>query len=130
MDNKEISIQLAGRAAFDLAFKVAFMSEYDENNPKQKATHYVDHPEYGLILFWSNDKSYNSIPLPTPLNWEEAANLAWTWLTNLPKDRYEEYPDLDGSASQGFKVYNTIWASNGWSYAIIAVKPIWALHGK
>jgi hypothetical protein len=130
MDNKHISIQSAGRHAFDLAFKVSFMSEYDKEEPKAKATHYFEHKEKGLVFLWSEDKSVNSVKLPVALNWKGAAELAWQWLSDQPEENYQDYLDHDGSNGKGFRVYNEVWGHVISHYAIIAVLPIWAWHGK
>lgn len=131
MDNKKISIQHVTRAAFDLAFNLFFVSTYSETDRDyQKATHYIDHADKGLILLWSEDTYNKSIPLLTPLGWKEASNLAWTWLKNQSRDKYPPYPDMDGSVNEGYKVYNEDWGHVVSHYAILAVKPSWALYGK
>jgi len=130
MDNKRFLIQCAGRNAFDLAMKVAFITEYDDNDPKMKVSHYFEDPEKGLVFLWSEDKSVNSIKLPVDLNWEGAANLAWQWLQNQPNEKYQEDLDHAGSNSKGFRVYNEAWGHIKSHYAVVGIVPIWAWHGK
>jgi hypothetical protein len=129
MNNKNISATHISRAAFDLVFKLFFISEYDDTF-NAKATHYIDHAEKGLIFLWHEDKPNNSVPLLTHLGWKECADLAWTWLANLPKDRYPSFPDIDGSVERGYTVYNERWGHVVSDYAILAVKPTWILYGK
>ena len=132
MDNKKVLIQCAGRTAFDLAMRVAFTTEYDKENeePRKKASHYFEHPEKGLVFLWSEDKSVNSSKLPVALDWKGSAELAWQWLDEQPTSKYQDYCDHDGSNSKGFKVYNEAWGHVISHYAIIAIVPIWAWHGK
>jgi hypothetical protein len=126
MDNRHISIQSEGRKAFDLAFQLMF-----DNAAGGKATHYFEDKEKGLVLLWAEDTSKKSIPLLTKLAWKEAADLAWTWLENQPKEQYRDYLDHDGSNNKGFKVYNESWGHvSGSFYAILAVLPVWAWYGK
>lgn len=130
MDNKKISIQHVTRTAFDLAFNLFFISTHNDNGGNQKATHYIDHAEKGLILLWAEDTYNKSTPLLTPLDWQNSANLAWTWLKNQRQEKYPPYPDIDGSVREGYKVYNEDWGHVVSHYAILAVKPSWALYGK
>lgn len=126
MDNKHISITLGGRAAFDLAIKVAFMTEYDKDEPLATATHYFEDEEKGLVFLWHEDKSVNSVKLPIPLDWKGTADLAWRWLEGQPNSAYKD----DGGNSRGFRVYNEGWGHVKSHYAIIAVLPVWAWHRK
>jgi hypothetical protein len=126
MDNRHISVQSEGRSAFDLAFQLLF-----EGAPGHKATHYFEDPQKGLVFLWHNDEAKKAIPLLTPLEWKGAADLAWTWLSNQPKEKYQEYLDHDGSNGKGFRVYNESWGHvAGSHYAICGVIPIWAWYGK
>lgn len=156
MDNRIISIQSEGRAAFDLAVQLLF-----DNCPGKKATHYYEHPTAGFILLWHEDtfesavkgesaKTKDGFPgvhladckcsyclrvpankLPYPMAWKEAADLAWGWLLNQPKEKYQEYLDHDGSNGKGFRVYNEDWGHVAKShYAFLGVLPVWAWYGK
>jgi hypothetical protein len=129
MDNKNISVTHFSKEAFDLTFQLFFISEYDSSF-KTKATHYINHLDKGLILLWHEDKFHESIPLLTPLGWKESADLAWTWLQNLPKERFPQYSDIDGSVKEGYTIYNEAWGRVVSHYSILAVKPAWALYGK
>lgn len=126
MDNRHISVQSEGRTAFDLAFQLLF------NNARGlKATHYFENASHGLVLLWHNDEARKAVPLLTPLSWKEAADLAWTWLTNQLTENYKEYLDHDGSDGKGFRVYNEAWGHvAGSHYGILAVVPVWAWYGK
>jgi hypothetical protein len=127
MDNRHISIQSEGRAAFDLAFQLLF-----DNAPGKKASHYLEYPEKGFILLWHEDCTLKSASkLPYPMGWKEAADLAWGWLQNQPNEKYEQYLDHDGSNGKGFLVYNEYWGHvAGSCYAFLGVKPVWAWYGK
>jgi len=132
MDNKYISVQHLTRKAFDIAFQLFFVSEHDEPFNKlfeRTATHYLDHPEKGLILFWAEDLPNKSIPLPTPLDHKSAADLAWTWLKNQNNSKYGNLIDFDGSHEKGYKIYNEPQHYANWSQILI-VKPEWAIFGK
>ena len=131
MDNKQFLIKSKGEKAFHLAMKLAFTSEYDKiDEPKQRATHYFEHKEKGLVFLDSEDKSVNSVKLPVALDWQSAASLAWTWLAAQPTESFDDWIDHDGSMGHGFKVYNEDWGYVISRNAIIAVKPIWAWYGK
>lgn len=126
MDNRHISIQSEGRVAFDLAFQLLF-----DNAPGRKATHYLEHPEKGFLMFWSEDVAFKGSKLPYPMAWKEASDLAWGWLQNQPIEKYQEYLDHDGSNGKGFLVYNEDWEHvAGSRYALLGVKPVWAWYGK
>jgi hypothetical protein len=127
MDNRIISVQSHGRKAFDLAFELLF-----EN---QKATHYFEHPQKGLVFLWAQDLRIDlpvSIKLPTPLTWQGAAELAWTWLMNQPDNKYQDdLDDYDVSNIKAFKVYNEDWGYVADSrYGILGVVPVWGWLGK
>lgn len=130
MDNGVIDIRSEGRKCFDLAFQLFF-------DDHAKATHYLDHPEKGLIFLWHDDTFYigttkvTANRLPYTMDWKAAADLAWGWLQEQPDDKYQEYIDHDGSMGRGFRVYNESWTHVAGSfYGILAVLPIWAWYGK
>ncbi len=156
MDNRIISVQSEGRAAFDLAIQLLF-----DNCPGKKATHYFEHSTAGLILLWNEDKFASTLKgeepqtkegfpeshlatcrcssciripatkLPFPMDWKASSDLAWGWLGNQPKEKYEDYIDHDGSNGKGFLVYNEDWGHVAKShYAFLGVKPVWAWYGK
>lgn len=136
MDNRHISVQSEGRDAFDLAFQLLF-----DNCPNKKATHYLEHPTAGFILFWHEDDVHYKIDgayitlsankLPYPMGWKESADLAWGWLLNQPLEKYQDDLDHDGSNNKGFLVYNEYWGHVAEShYAFLGVKPVWAWYGK
>lgn len=133
MDNRHISVQSEGRAAFDLAFQLLF-----DNCPGKKASHYYEHADKGFLLLWHEDSFSTAAPykveaskLPYPMGWKEAADLAWGWLLNQPKEKYEDDLDHDGSNGKGFLVYNEDWGHVAKShYAFLGVKPVWAWYGK
>lgn len=132
MDNRIISVQSKGREAFDLAFQLLF-----DNASGGKASHYIEVPDKGLLLLWSEDHfnvngvKTSAIKLPFPMRWKEAADMAWGWLINQPEEKYDQYLDHDGSNGKGFLVYNESWGHvAGSHYGILGLKPIWAWYGK
>jgi len=132
MDNRIIDIRSEGRKAFDLAFQLMW-----DNAPGAKASHYLEHPEKGLIFLWNEDtfsikdKKVTANKLPYAMDWKSAADLAWGWLGEQPDEKYQEYCDHDGSNGHGFRVYNEAWTHVAGSfYGILAVLPLWAWYGK
>jgi hypothetical protein len=138
MDNRKISIQSEGRAAFDLAIQLMF------DGRCHKATHYFEHPTKGFILLWHED-SFNlqeegALPailcqkankLPYAMDEKAAADLAWGWLSERKVSEYQEWCDHDGSDGHGFRVYNEDWNKvAGSHYGILGVIPVWAWYGK
>jgi hypothetical protein len=119
-----------------------------DNCPGKKATHYFEHPDKGFLLLWNEDQFITGIKrsfpspseepariaankLPYPMGWKEAADLAWGWLLNQPKEKYTDYLDHDGSNGKGFLIYNEGWGHvAGSHYAFLGVKPVWAWYGK
>lgn len=132
MDNRKISIQSCGRKDFDLSFELVF-----NGAPGRRATHYLDHPEKGFVLLWSEanlsvcGQVKPALALPFKMAWKECADMAWGWLSEQPEERYEDYLDHDGSNGKGFRIYNEDWAGvAGSNYGILAVQPIWTWYGK
>ena len=142
MDNKRINIASEGRKAFDLAFQLAF-----EGCPGRKATHYLEHPTKGFLLFWHEDVfTDNEVnvangnvtyvrtvahKLPFAMDWKAASDLTWGWLSERKDDEYQDWCDHDGSDGHGFKIYNEAWGRiAGSAYAFMGVIPIWAWYGK
>lgn len=143
MDNRHISIQTRGKKALELAMQLLF-----DNAPGGKARRYCEHPTYGFVLFWGGEEkdlygyedwrkpeeektSAPIVKLPFEMDCQAATEMVWSWLQQQPDDKYRDYCDHDGSNSHGFKIYNEYWGHIGSShYAILAVLPIWAWHGK
>ena len=125
MNNGIIDIRAQTKREFDLSLELIFTH--------QKATHYLDHKDYGLIFFWNKDriKDQEAIQLPFGMFSKQAAEMAWGWLENQKDERFKEYIDMDGSLTRAFRVFNENWTHvAGSHYAICAVQPIWAWHGK
>lgn len=124
MDNNLISIQSDSREDFNLAIKLLC---------KNKVTHFFDHPDKGLIAFWTEGKinEVPATPFPVPLAAEAFAEMAWQWLLAQPDSKYQEYLDHDGDNGKGFKVYNEVWGRIGGNFkTMFAVLPVWAWYGK
>lgn len=79
------------------------------------------------LVFYGYD-SPKMLPFPAPLGSEETESIIKTWLKLLD---YGSEPDIDGSVSKGFRVYNEDWGhvAREWQ-AFMAVEPAWLLHGK
>ena len=121
MDNFGLDVTCKGRPAFDLAMQLAFMRH-------KSAAAYRVTPTHGLVFSW-HSSARESLPLPCELDWQGAADLAWRWLevNRLTGDG----PDHDGHNSQGWRVYVEGWGHvDHCPYAIVAIKPAWAMHGK
>lgn len=126
MDNFKFLVQSEGREVFNLAFEIMF-----QHAPGHKASHYLEHPEKGFLLFWHEDDKMKPHKLPFAMDWKTAADLVWGWLGERKDSEYREYCDHDGSNGHGFKIYNEAWGHiDGTSYAFLAVLPIWCWYGK
>lgn len=126
MDNFHIDITARGRDNLERILDVVLMS----NTP----THWCSHPDKGTIYFWSKPDRVPEGILVYGLFPEWATAKAWaddvnTWLSI---EDYGPQPDLDGSCSKGFRVYNEHYGRiDGFSnYSFLAIKPEWAEHHK
>lgn len=124
MDNRIISVRSEGRKAFELAFQLFW-----DNCPGKKVSHFRHDATFGMILYWHETSGTQKLPYDMDLT--AACDMAWGWLTSQPKDAYGDALDHDGSNGKGFHMFNEAWGHvDGSSYAVLAVKPIWAWYGK
>lgn len=142
MDNFHIDITAFGKEALILTLEIVLM--------KHKPTHWCDHPTKGLVLFWHKPEyleylewtpeteAQKCLPPPSILihpfpsvikTAEKLATIVEDWLEHI---KYGRQPDIDGSCSKGFRIYNEQWSYiHGCSdYSFIAIKPEWAIHHK
>lgn len=130
MDNFKLDITCRGKEAFQKAMALAF-----HNHTKAEAIR-VD-PKKGLIFYWHAEAGREALSAGyTKLIFKHDANaatdLAWNWLLNVPDEEYQEYLDLDGSLTKGWRVYNQQWGKieGEGDYSFVAIQPVWAWMGK
>lgn len=121
MDNFRIDIISEGLETLKLGMKIAF------EKGGSTAVAYRINPAGALVFGWH--LSMNSgTPLPVGMDADAAAALAFSW---LHEQNYGKQPDHDGDNEPGWRLYNEGWGHvDGDSYAIVAVCPAWAMHGK
>ena len=123
MDNFRIDITAEGRERLRDALALGM-----SNRESTRVFGWEDHPEKGLILYWT-DNSLAIEKFPAPLGVEETTAMVWTWLA------FTTYPEQewggDVSYGKGWRVYNEDWGHVGerWQ-AILAIQPVWAMYGK
>lgn len=154
MDNFNIDVTASGRETFEAAMSLAQFSH-------NKAVAYAIHPNLGMVFFWHGSDStiednYKSpgfpsdinpeawqriyrenrakivkVPvqkLPYPMSGKALTEFAWHWLESAD---FGPKPNIDGSCTKGWRVYNEGWGRVGDShYSFVAVQPQWAMHGK
>jgi hypothetical protein len=146
MDNLQLDITSQGRTALERAIQLIW-----DNCPGGFATHcdivklthevhYYGEPTSGhytttkvttdgiptMILYWH--EASKGKELPYPFDRDHSIDFIWNWLqgTEFPPE-----PDIDGSCSKGWRVFNEAWGHvAGNHYAIVAIQPEWAMHGK
>lgn len=93
-----------------------------------------DRPVPRMVLFWTRPKSgryAGAQKLPGPISPLSLHLMIQAWLDSDDPDPYPPYPDLDGSATKGCRVYCEAWGHVGGDWAAIAaIEPHWELHGK
>lgn len=121
MDNFHVDITAMGREGFKLAMHIAALSW-------PEATHWRVDEEKGMVLYWTAPNHNLAQPLPYKMKGEQLIDFVWNWLVQAD---YGHQPDHDGSNSKGWRVYNESWGHvNGEWQTYIAIKPVWAMHGK
>lgn len=121
-DNRKLVIENEGRVLFEYGMRIAF------GEGEHKARHYAITEKDGLILMWGEDTALKSQPLPYPMTAEVAIPFAWSWLEQAD---YGQQPDHDGSNGKGWTLHRDGWGHVAGSfYAIVGIKPTWAMYGK
>ena len=148
MDNAHINIRSQLEkdiwdSAYDLAVRV---QGWKPKSPLR----YTIHKSVGLVTFWhdeigslseqvetENGKRTVFIENPDILKFPFNPNdFIWGWFNNQNPDdfnleRWEKKIDFDGSLGNGFRIFTQDWGHVlDSSYAIFAVKPIYAWYGK
>jgi hypothetical protein len=120
-DNKGLLVVNEGRAMFEHAMRLAF-------DGYSLARNYFVSDKDGLVLLWSDDTAAKAQPLPYPMNVDSAIPLVWNWLEQAD---YGRQPDHDGDNGKGWTLHRDGWGHVGGShYAIVGIRPTWAMYGK
>ncbi len=124
MDNFKIDIVAEGSESLATAVGVAFK----HNAPGRKAEAYAIDGDKGLVFLWSLRDCSAAVPFPFKMDAKGAADFAERWLA---EQDYGRQPGHDGDNGKGWRVYCEGWGHVGsMTYAICAVKPVWAMYGK
>ena len=123
MDNHRIDLTWEGD---DRLREVLTMLLSKWGRRDKRFTHYLDDPDYGLILYWT-DRDH-ATKLPRPMSMKRYIEFAIEW---LHKQDYGKEPDHDGSNGKGWRVFNESWGhvKSDWG-GICAIQPVWAMYGK
>lgn len=137
MDNFTLNVRARTKESFEHTMAVAFAA-----SPGEKASHWCEHPKYGLILFWhadEHDKFDNKpiVPFPHELDYMTASSFVWDWLSKIDRKKFNlgswdaHYDDGDVWNEKAWRVYVEDWGHVGNSpYAVAAILPVWAWLGK
>ena len=125
MDNHRIDITWEGEDRFRLILGL-LVQKHGGRRKDKFFTHYIDDPDYGLILMWTNRD--NAVKFDKPKGRAELVDFAWQWLQDQD---YGPQPDHDGSNGKGWRIFNESWGhvNNDWA-AFCAIQPVWAMYGK
>lgn len=116
--NFEVKVVGAGRELFDLAIRAAFADHTTAVGWKEDSGYFY--------LHWSGVTTNECQALPYPVDAVAGAQVAWGWLQL--QDLKGDKPDIDGSVSKDGFLVETV--SEGWSYAILRVRRVWAEYHK
>lgn len=127
--NRDFEISYRSKKVFDLSIKLAFESEYDNEEIKVVGYTIANNIMYLHSFMADKYKPENYIAFPYKMNIGEIVSFVYGWLSNT-KPNYPE-PDTDGHCEQGFKITTegTDWRGK-FSYSFIAITPIWIIYGK
>lgn len=137
MDNFFLNVRSQSRESFEHAMRIAFI-----RGTELRAKRWVVHPEYGMVLFWTDEEKdfqgMETTAFPYPLDAEKAADFIWNWIREEAdrtdfrlSDMDRHYRDHDVSCEPAFRVYTEKWGKVGDDYtAIVAVLPCWGWYGK
>lgn len=141
MDNFRLDVVSEGKDAFSDAIDIALEQH-------RAASHFVviDYPcvvnelikadgkRKTLILFWSEDDSFEPKPsaFPSDMKGAPLETFVWNWLEDMwEKKEHGPQPNHDGHNENGWRIFNEYWGHlAGSQYGIIAIQPIWATYGK
>lgn len=146
MDNRQVDVTSEGDEALWLAIRLAWpgaaggKATHYKTVGLAKKTVYYGEPTSGhststhevadgtptLILLWHAER--DALPLPYPLELDDAIQFVAGWLRNVPRGRR---PNHDGDNGEGWRVFTESWGHvAGHQYAIVAAQPVWAMYGK
>lgn len=128
LDNFLINVRAREKETFALALRIAFSRFH-------KASHWSQNKEYGLILYWYEEKE--STPFPIPLDVETAIEFCWNWYSNVDRKQFTlssmdvYHADGDAIMKPAFRIFCEDWGHvNHSHYGICAILPVWAWLGK
>lgn len=134
MDNRIFNINGAGEEALAQVLELAF-SHGSFND--RKCTHYVIHPQKGMILLWyKSDYDKEAQGFPCPLTAKGVTPIVAQWLQSSEAAKIELADwdvdaDHDGSNELGWRVYSEDWGHvAGRHGAICAITPAYMWYGK
>jgi hypothetical protein len=137
IDNFALDVRACSRKSFNAAIRIALAAA-----PGGTASHWCEHPEFGLVLFWhaGEDRTFQGSkikPFPREFGPKEAARWAWQWLRKADRSKFklvdmdERYNDSDVVSEEAFRVFVEDWGHVGGNpYAVAAIRPVWAWLGK
>jgi hypothetical protein len=129
VNNRIFNVNGRGSTELEHVLQLAF----NQCHPNTRATHYLTHPQKGMILLSYGDK--NAHPFPAPLTAQTAASQVWNWLQSNPECECigwdKGIDDSDVTTKIGWRVYCEDWGHVDHNHAaIIAIKPAWLWYGK
>ena len=136
MDNFALNVRARTKDSFEHAIAIAFTA-----SPGGKASHWCEHPRFGLILFWSGSEGKfqdkQIISFPHELGVATATSFLWDWLAKADRSKFQlkdwdaRYNDSDVQCEEAWRVYVEDWGHVGNSHCTVAtVLPAWAWLGK
>lgn len=137
MDNFALDVRARSEESFKHAMAIAFA-----HAPGGNVSHWCEHPDFGLVLFWSareEDKFHTRkiVPFPHELDAKAATTFVWDWLMKAKRERFKlegfdcHYDDGDVQCEEAWRVYVEDWGHVGQSHsAAVAILPVWAWLGK
>jgi len=141
MNNFALNVRARSKESFEHAMQLAFAAA-----PGHVATHWSEHPKYGLVLFWSGNESITEphkmfhdkpiLPFPYKINCITAIEFVWNWLEQVDRKKFElgggdVHYRGDGDSEKAWRVYIDDWGRvAGVNYSFCAILPVWAWIGK
>jgi len=136
MDNFALNVRARTKESFEHTLAIAFAAA-----PGGRASHWCEHPKFGLVLFWSSSEEKFQdrpiVPFPHELDAATATNFVWDWLSKIDRKKFQlndwdrECNDGDVKDEKAWRAYVEDWGHVGNSRcAVVAVLPVWAWLGK
>lgn len=126
MDNFRINVTARGEQTLRDAMKLAFLQH--AKGAKFWAVRPADEDKPLRMIFYWTDGAKDILPFGFTMDPEGCADFAGRWLAEA---EYDFEPDHDGHNTKGWRIYNEGWGhvDRDWQ-AVVAVTPVWAMHGK